>query len=53
MFALCSVLLASCYAEDEAVEKKTEKRGLIGLGYGGGFGGYGGHGLGTQKFLFI
>ncbi|KAJ9600578.1 hypothetical protein L9F63_026284, partial [Diploptera punctata] len=46
----CIVLaLAACAFAEEA-EKKTEKRGVVGLGYGGyghglGYGGYG-HGLG-------
>lgn len=43
------VLSLACFAASEDAPKKTEKRGLLGLGYGGGLGysgglGYGGYG---------
>ncbi|XP_072949653.1 uncharacterized protein [Epargyreus clarus] len=47
MKAILCVLLLAAVAVYGAEEKKNEKRGLLGLGYGLGHGGYyGGHGLG-------
>lgn len=48
LIVLFFVAAASAAAIDDAAEKKQDKRGVLGVGYGayGGYGGYGGLGYG-------
>ncbi|XP_030382651.1 prisilkin-39 [Scaptodrosophila lebanonensis] len=52
MAAISEPVAASLYDEEDAAvaEKKTEKRGIYGFGYGHGYGGYGYGGYGHAHY---
>lgn len=48
LFAILALVASPIFAEEVAAEKKVDKRGILGLGYGGYNGYYGLNGYGGK-----